>query len=245
MPPYLTKEKTMKRWRIWLTCLVVYVLMLGAFSMALGQEARERVFDLPQDETKWFISVVGEKGDSHYQMLLAWFDENADLNELKEQVHFHMITTGSVAYKERYADNTPALPMVRLQRADGYVAYEAASGALPDTSGGLLTEMGYATHLAGGPIFNRDGRIFPIFPIFRRPLLPYRYRQEQLRQEEDCDTCPAPPPAVPETRPRTPAKPPEPKGISPVIATLLALFGAGAGGIGGAIKKWKDLTNPE
>lgn len=236
----------MKRVKLWLLCVAVtWVLTFVACMTAFCQEARERVFDLPQDGDKWFISVVGDEDSAHFNMILNWFDENEDLAELKSQVHFHRITTDSIAYRERYQKNTHELPMIRLQRADGYVAFEVTGGAIPDTARSLLTEIGYATHLAGGPIFNRDGYVFPVFPIFRRPLLPYRYRQEQLRQqEEDCDTCPAPAPPLPRPEPRPPSKP-KPKGISPMMGALLALLGAGAGGIGGAVRKWKALTDSE
>jgi hypothetical protein len=217
--------------------------MLGAFNFAFGQEARERVFDLPQDENKWFISVVGDRDGAHYQMILSWFDENEDLAEMKSQVHFHAIATDSAAYRDRYQHNTTDLPMIRVQKADGYVVHEVSGGTVPDTDSALLTELGLATMQAGGPVFNRDGRIFPIFPIFRRPLLPYRHRLEEYledQQNDDCDDCPAPAPIV-RPKPKPPAKPKD-KGVPGGIVAVLALLGAGAGGIGGALKKWKALT---
>jgi len=237
-------------WFIWGAGALVFVLMLCAFKVATGAEpdaepiARERVFNLPQDSDKWFMSVIGDGGDRHTE-ILAWFDENADLAELKSQVHFHRITTDSRAFKDRYAKNVTELPTIRVQKSDGYVVYEVSGAAVPDDAGDLLSEVAYASHMAGGPIFNRDGRIFPIFPIFRRPLLPYRYRHQEQHQQEDCDICPAPDPSVqPPVTPR-PSKP-EPKpdrGVPVGITVLLSLLSILGGGAGGIVGKWKTLTS--
>ena len=231
---------------------LVFLAMLAMFSAATnGQEtkapappeARERVFNLPQDEMKWFISIVGSKEEQHYKTLLSWFDTNADLQEMKTQVHFHKIATNSIAFKERYAKDVGVFPTIRVQKADGYVVYEAAGSELPGTAEELLTEVGYASHLAGGPIFNRDGRVFPIFPIFRRPLLPYRHRQEQ--QQKDCDTCPAPSPP-PESDINVSVGPqPEPKPNGMPLAAILSLgvISLVGGGLGSAVSQWKKLSS--
>ena len=212
--------------------IVLSAMMLVLSSIAGGAEieARERVFDLPQDEGKWFVSVVGEKEDERYNIMLSWFGSNADLAEMKSQVHFHEIIKDSIAFKERYAKNVSKFPTIRVQKANGYVVYEASGDAIPDTAARLLAGVGRATLLAGGPIFNRDGRIFPVFPIFRRPFLPYRYRQEELRRlREDCDTCP--PPVLPPMNIEIP-RPPVDKGTSPWVAVslIIASFLGGAGG---------------
>jgi hypothetical protein len=96
-----------------------------------GVLSQERVINLPQDQSKWYISVVGDPNDPAYQKILDWFDSNDSLISLKNQVHFCPVSSKTDMYKERYAANTASLPMVRLQDSSGTVVYEVAGKNIP------------------------------------------------------------------------------------------------------------------
>ena len=127
-----------------------------------GVLASERVINLPQDEGKWYISVVGNQSDARYTEVLGWFDTNLSLKKLKDQVHFCPIEITTVIYKERYESNVKGLPTVRLQDSQGGVRYESCGVNLPFTADGLYSA------LANGVNKTQRGYILP-------------YRQNQSR----------------------------------------------------------------
>ena len=86
--------------------------------------AEERVIDLPADQGKWHVSVVGNPCDAKYQTVKGWFDSHPSLKHLKAQTHFHPIATTTAIYRDRYAKSTPKVPCVRIQSADGKVQYQ-------------------------------------------------------------------------------------------------------------------------
>jgi hypothetical protein len=49
--------------------------------------AEERVIDLPADQGKWHISVVGNPRSAKYQTVKGWFDSHPSLKHLKAQTH--------------------------------------------------------------------------------------------------------------------------------------------------------------
>ena len=115
-----------------------------------GVLAEERVVNLPQDQDKWYISVVGDANDARYNEVLGWFDSNPSLAKLKNQVH--VLSRG-----ERHADlqgavcrNVKGLPTVRMQKPDGTVVYEAAGKNLPMTAAGLNGALAGAVNEAQG-----------------------------------------------------------------------------------------------
>ena len=90
-----------------------------------GVLAEERVVNLPQDQGKWYVSVVGNATDSRYNEIVGWFDTNASLKKLKDQVHFCPVTSDTAIYQARYACNVKGLPTVRMQKAlKGIVRYD-------------------------------------------------------------------------------------------------------------------------
>ena len=97
-----------------------------------GVLAEERVVSLPQDQAKWYVSVVGDANNARYNEILGWFDSNPSLTKLKNQVHFCPVATGTAIYKDRYSGNVTGLPAVRLQTPDGKVIYEAAGKLMLD-----------------------------------------------------------------------------------------------------------------
>ena len=105
----------------WIVCGVA----LTAIVLYLAPRARgEEIRTLPNDENKWYVSVVGDANDAGYQKVLAWFD-SGDLKDLKDQTHFNAVTIDSPMYPH-YQVNGTKLPFVRVQTADGAVVYEAA-----------------------------------------------------------------------------------------------------------------------
>jgi hypothetical protein len=99
--------------------------------------AEERVINLPADQDKWHISVVGNPCDAKYQTVNGWFDSHQNLRRLKAQTHFHPIATTSAMYRDRYAPNTPQVPCIRIQSADGRVMYQVCGREIPISADGL------------------------------------------------------------------------------------------------------------
>jgi len=150
--------------RTWLTAFaIMFVLaMVGMVwvGMAEGAEsaegatngviALERVIELPQDSGKWHLSVIGTKGDPQSEAILTWIKDNDNLKGLRAQVHYHVISSGTVIYKERYAPNISGLPAVRLQKHNGEVVYEACGDNLPLSAEGLFGALADSTNKAQG-----------------------------------------------------------------------------------------------
>jgi len=129
-----------------------------------GVLAEERVINLPNDQGKWYVSVVGNAQDAQYQTILKWFNTNPSLRKLKNQVHFNAVTTDTMIYRDRYSMNVKGLPTVRMQNNQGVVIYEAAGKNLPFTPEGLYAAM------ADG--FNKVQGIRPILPWRRNHVCP-------------------------------------------------------------------------
>jgi len=142
-------------------CLLLAVLAAPCFAdtaTANGVLAEQRVVNLPNDQGKWYISVVGNANDTAYTRVLDWFEANVSLKGLKNKVHFCPVTAGTPIYQERYAANVKGLPTVRVQKPDGTVVYEASGKNLPMTAEGLYGAIAGAVNTAQGI----------------RPILPWR-----------------------------------------------------------------------
>lgn len=152
-----------------------------------GVLAEERIVNLPQDQGKWYVSVVGNATDARYREIVGWFDSYTSLKKLKNQVHFCPVTSNTAIYQARYASNVKGLPTVRVQKPSGTVVYEAAGKNIPMTAGGLNGAIANAVNKATG----------------LRPILPWRRDMERR--------CPAPGPN-PQPKPQ-PQPDPEPQPI--------------------------------
>jgi len=117
--------------------LIIGILLCGS-CYGQGVVGMEQVVDLPEDGTKWHVSVVGT--GEQYNELIRWFESDDNLKSLRGQVHFHPISDkdGIQAY------NVPGLPAVRLQDDKGKVLYEAWGENIPITSQGLYGAMARA-----------------------------------------------------------------------------------------------------
>ena len=72
-----------------------------------GTIAQERVITLPQDQGKWYVSVVGDPQDARYREVLTWFD-SGELLKLRNSVHYNIVPCrlGHLqgALRRQYAD---------------------------------------------------------------------------------------------------------------------------------------------
>jgi hypothetical protein len=129
------KDWSKKNWVYLLAGLLV--LLLCRSCHAQGVVGMEKTIKLPEDGTKWHISVIGT--DERYKELVQWFEAGV-LKDLRSQVHFHPISdkTGIQAYQAK------GLPTVRLQDDKGRVLYEAAGDRIPATAYGLYGAMARA-----------------------------------------------------------------------------------------------------
>ena len=120
-----------------LLCAMCVVALFAAVVPCLadtvnGVLAEERVVNLPNDQGKWYISVVGDANNARYNEILGWFDNNPNLAKLKDQVQFCPVTSDTAIYKERYAPNVTGLPTVRMQQPDWKGDKELHSRVLRD-----------------------------------------------------------------------------------------------------------------
>ena len=159
-----------------LLCVLALFAAVVPCMAAPGTLAEERVVNLPNDQGKWYVSVVGNANDARYNEILGWFESNPSLHKLKSQVHFCAVTTDMAIYKERYAKNVKGVPTVRVQKANGGVVYEAAGKNIPMTADGLNGAL-------FGAVQNAQGI---------RPILPWR-----RGIEEQCSPAPNPGPSTP------------------------------------------------
>lgn len=199
-----------------------------------GVLVEERVVNLPQDQNKWYISVVGDANEARYQQVLGWFDTNENLKQLKDQVHFCRVKYGTAIFNERYAPNIKGLPTVRVQDSQGVVIYEASANNLPMTPEALYTAIANNVQTAQGC----------------RPLLPWRREMERRTRpcpgpgpcptpnpQPDPDTDPAPQPITPDPGPPNLQPSPVQSLLPPWWAMLLAVIAGGAVGVG---IKWRE-----
>ena len=135
-------------------CLLIVALILTVLlcvspskgDTVNGVLSEQRVINLPQDQGKWYVSVVGVANDARYQEVLGWFSTTASLKTLKDKVHFCPVTSDSPMYKERYAPNIKGFPTVRVQTDGGVVIYEAAGKNIPMSGEGLYAAIAAAVN---------------------------------------------------------------------------------------------------
>jgi uncharacterized protein (UPF0248 family) len=120
-----------------LLVILICCFAITAFAGPIG----ERIMNVPQDQNKWYVSVVGETGNTQYKEILSWFD-SGELKNFKDQVFFIPVTTQNPIYADRYEKNTKTLPMVRVQDAEGIRIYEVQGTEIPATARALTLEIG-------------------------------------------------------------------------------------------------------
>jgi len=213
-------------------CLLLAVLAAvvpasADIATANGVLAEQRVVNLPTDQGKWYISLVGNANDTTYLRVLGWFDANASLKGLKNKVHFCPVTSDAASYQVRYASNVKGLPTVRVQKADGTVVYEASGKNLPMTAEGLYGAIAGAVNAAQGI----------------RPVLPWRREMDHHCPGPGPSPTPGPPPQPdPAPQPIDDGGPPDLEG--PVDSVLPAgwamLIALAVGSASGVARKWRE-----
>lgn len=143
--------------RVVLNLCLALLLVAGLVSWACAAEgtvngvlAQERVVALPQDQGKWYVSVVGDYNDARYGQVLGWFDSNENLKKLKDQVQFCPVVSGGSIYRERYAANIKGLPTVRVQDSKGKIIWEGVGNEIPMTAEGLYGAIAGGVAKASG-----------------------------------------------------------------------------------------------
>ena len=190
-----------------------------------GVIAEERIINLPNDQAKWYVSVVGDANDARYREILGWFKTNERLKNLKRQVHFCPVTTDTTIYAKRYAPNIKGLPTIRLQRANGVVVYEVSGKDVPMSPEGLNGAMASS--------------------VDRRLLLPWRRNHVHPQPAPSPDPLP---PVDPEPAPLDDGAAPDfgdqAKVVAGGVIALLIVICAAVGAITGMVVQWQK-TYPE
>ena len=98
-----------------LLCAMCAVALFAAVVPCLadtvnGVLAEERVVTLPNDQGKWYISVVGDANNARYNEILGWFDNNPNLAKLKDQVQFCPVTSDMAIYRSGMLRTSRACP---------------------------------------------------------------------------------------------------------------------------------------
>jgi hypothetical protein len=211
--------------KLLLVCLVLGVILCIAVrcngDTINGVLSEERVVRLPQDQGKWYISVVGDASDARYQEVLGWFSNVESLKTLKDRVHFCQVTTDSPTYKERYSPNVRGLPTVRVQNDKGVVIYEVAGKRIPMTGEGLYAAIAIAVNGS-------------------EELLPWRRNHVHPQPEPKPDPKPILPILDPEPQPIDDGGAPEIDLLSDLSLWLVPICVLGLL-IGVAIGQWEKL----
>jgi len=218
-----------------LLCAVA-ILAIAAPCLTLAADGvlvKERVVNLPQDGSKWYVSLYGDKDDPTLGELERWFDSHVGLIDLARQTHYRTYHSDTTLFKERYAKDTPVLPAVKIQQANGVVVYKAAGDHIPYSPDALYTAMANATQnvIETGGVFRRP----------KRPVLPWRRKiEDELRNcnpqpidDEPPQLDPPPAPIDDGGPPKLEIEPePEPESAGlPAWAIVLMGVGSGLGGI--------------
>lgn len=191
--------------------LFVFLMLCPVCAVCQTQE----IVTPPNDANKMHLSIVGDRNDSQFQQVLGWFNTNKDLVSIRSGVHYHVVYSDSVIFKERYAENVNGLPTVRLQNSDGVVIYERSSTKLPNTESILTIQLQFAYTVAPmrGCPFRRNPQ--PVEPEPPGPVEP----------TEPVFTQPQP-------------QPPQDDGVSLANVLLLALLSSVSGFVSGVAYQW-------
>jgi len=197
-----------------------------AIEASNGVLSEERVINLPNDQGKWYISIVGETKNPQYQTILKWFESDSKLYALRRQVHYIPVTTDKAVYQSRYSMNVKGLPTVRLQNSEGVVVYEAAGENLPFTAGGLYGAL--ANNVA-----SVQGR--PFLPWRKNNACPCPWPNPEPDPVPDPNTDPEPGPLDDGDAPAV--EPVSPLADFPPLWLMFATLGCSA--IAGVVVEWR------
>jgi hypothetical protein len=105
-----------------------------------------RIVEMPQDQNKPYLTVIGDSNDQHVKMVLNWFNTNPDLIAIKSQTHFVVMPTNGDSkpakfYRDRYSKTVDATPCIRFQQADGTMIVELKASDIPATPEALVNAL--------------------------------------------------------------------------------------------------------
>ena len=95
-----------------LCVLALFAAVVPCFADTVnGVLAEERVVNLPNDQGKWYISVVGNANDARYNEVLGWFETQFEPGQAEESSPF-------LSGDDRYGDLQGTLRRQRQGAAD-------------------------------------------------------------------------------------------------------------------------------
>jgi len=105
----------------------------------------ERVIDLPQDQSRWYVTVIGDPANHQFQQVTEWFETHPELRKLAKATHFSMMSTRSAMYTGRCNQSEafapPSLPCIRIQNQAGEVVYQVSGSNIPLSAEALVNSM--------------------------------------------------------------------------------------------------------
>lgn len=90
----------------------------------------DRVYNLPKDQGKLFLTVVGKPGEAKFEELKDWFKTNKRLKGIAVQVHFNAYANTDAIAKDRFP-NAKSFPFIRLQNAKAQRLFEVFGQDVP------------------------------------------------------------------------------------------------------------------
>lgn len=218
---------------LFIAALLAVLVAVNACRADYGVMVEERIVNLPQDQGKWYISVVGNDAGENYHKVLGWFDSQPKLRRLKNQIHFCPVIVGTPVYQERYANNVKSLPTVRLQKPTGVVVYEAAGKHLPASADGLYSALAQAVFADANLIKQSPWKVEQ-----RCPLRPKPQPEPEPGPNPDPPAQPLDnvgPPVIDEA----PAVDEAPDGLTPLAIILIVVACIVVGGSVGLVSQWR------
>lgn len=104
--------------------------------------ATEKVVELPRDNGKPYLTVIGSNADPRFHVLKEWFEQNETLAAIAGQTHYNPIAIEDPRFSERMADEYPVTPCVVLQDGRTFAkVVEFTDAELPMTADALATGL--------------------------------------------------------------------------------------------------------
>lgn len=136
--------------------LLALVCLIGSFSAACAADYRcdatggvmyqsQRVIDLPQEQNKLYVTVIGDPASDRTQELTGWFSNHPTLVKVKNATQYSVMDTTSPMYLGRVSQSQafapPSLPCIRVQSADGQIIYQVSGNNVPLSAEGLCNQL--------------------------------------------------------------------------------------------------------
>lgn len=100
----------------------------------------ERVINLPQDQGKSFLTIVGKEGETKFEELKEWFKTNKRLKGLASQTHFNTYPNTNPTAVDRFA-GVKTFPIIRLQNAKAQRIFEIKGKDIPMSADALANAI--------------------------------------------------------------------------------------------------------